>query len=264
MLLLAFLGEFLYTISNILENTDMSTKKLIQVDSVTKYFNLQSKNTDRTGGQMDGFQSFKNSINPALKNITLDIESGEWIGIIGKNGSGKSTFLKLLAGVHTPDQGNLTITGSVLPFFGPDEMLHPEGRAEDAVMVKALQVGLPREDAMKIYHNIVNFSELHDYTAQKIKFLSTGMKTRLILGLMLNINADIYLFDEIPATTDAAFQQKVHNRLQRLKQMGKTALMVSHNMDEIQLHCNKCILLHKGELIAYDDTDKILKLYNQM
>lgn len=242
----------------------MATKKLIQVDSVSKYFNLQSKNNSRSGGQMDGFQSFKTTVNPVLKDITLDIDQGEWIGIIGKNGSGKSTFLKLLAGIHTPDQGSIKVEGSVLPFFGPDEMLHPEGRAEDAVLVKALQVGLPREDIAKIYSNIINFSELHDFTSQKIKFLSTGMKTRLILGLILNINADIYLFDEIPATTDANFQAKVNNRLQRLKQMGKTAIIVSHNMDEIQQHCNKCILLHKGELVAYDNTDTILRLYNQM
>jgi ABC-2 type transport system ATP-binding protein len=242
----------------------MATKKLIQVDSVSKYFNLQSKNNSRSGGQMDGFQAFKTTANPVLKDITLDINQGEWIGIIGKNGSGKSTFLKLLAGIHTPDQGQVKVDGSILPFFGPDEMLHPEGRAEDAVLVKALQVGLPREDIAKIYNNIINFSELHDFTSQKIKFLSTGMKTRLILGLILNINADIYLFDEIPATTDANFQAKVNNRLQRLKQMGKTAIIVSHNMDEIQQHCNKCILLHKGELVAYDDTNTILRLYNQM
>lgn len=242
----------------------MAATKLIQVDGVSKYFNLQSKNTSRSGGQMDGFQAVKNTLNPVLKDISLDIEKGEWIGIIGKNGSGKSTFLKLLAGIHNPDQGKIRVEGSILPFFGPDEMLHPEGRAEDAVLVKALQVGLPREDIAKIYTNIINFSELHDFTSQKIKFLSTGMKTRLILGLILNINADIYLFDEIPATTDAAFQNKVNNRLQRLKQMGKTALIVSHNMEEIKQHCNKCILLHKGELVAYDDTNTILKLYSQM
>ncbi|MGA1046585.1 MAG: ABC transporter ATP-binding protein [Minisyncoccia bacterium] len=242
----------------------MVTKKLIQIDSVSKYFNLQSKNNSRSGGQMDGFQAFTSTANPVLKDITLDIDQGEWIGIIGKNGSGKSTLLKLLAGIHTPDKGQVKVSGSVLPFFGPDEILHPEGRAEDAVLVKALQVGLPREDIAKIYNNIINFSELHDFTSQKIKFLSTGMKTRLILGLILNINADIYLFDEIPATTDATFQVKVNNRLQRLKQMGKTAIIVSHNMDEVKQHCNKCILLHKGELVAYDDTNTILKLYNQM
>ena len=133
----------------------MATKKLIQIDSVSKYFNLQSKNNSRSGGQMDGFQALTSTANPVLKDITLDIDQGEWIGIIGKNGSGKSTLLKLLAGIHTPDKGQVKVLGSVLPFFGPDEMLHPEGRAEDAVLVKALQVGLPREDIAKIYNNII-------------------------------------------------------------------------------------------------------------
>lgn len=210
---------------------------------------------------MDGFKSMKKMKYPALNNVSFDIAQGDWVGVVGKNGSGKSTLLKLVAGVHSPDQGTVRSEGSILPFFGPDEILHPEGLLEDAVMVKAMQVGLPREEAMKIYKNIIHFSELYDFTSQKIKYLSSGMKTRLLLGLILNINADIYLFDEIPATTDLAFQEKVINRIFKLKSMGKTALLVSHNLDELQKYCDKCVLIHEGELIAFDDTDKILRMY---
>ncbi len=242
----------------------MSNKNLIRLNKVTKYFDVHVRAPKKDSGQMDGFQSMKKVKYPALSNVSLDIEQGDWIGIIGKNGSGKSTLMKMIAGVHEPDKGELEIDGSVLPFFGPDEVLHPEGRAEDAVMVKAMQVGLPRAEAQKIYQNIIRFSELEDFTSQKIKFLSSGMKTRLLLGLMLNINADIYLFDEIPSTTDLVFQEKVINRLHKLRKMGKTALLVSHNMDEVREYCKKCILLHEGQVIAYDDTDTILRMYTQI
>lgn len=240
----------------------MSTESLIQISNVTKYFTIHVKNPNSNKrGQMDGFKSMKKMKYPALNNVSFDIAQGDWVGVVGKNGSGKSTLLKLVAGVHAPDQGSVRSEGSILPFFGPDEILHPEGLLEDAVMVKAMQVGLPREEAMKIYRNIIHFSELYDFTSQKIKYLSSGMKTRLLLGLILNINADIYLFDEIPATTDLAFQEKVINRIFKLKSMGKTALLVSHNLEELRKYCDKCVLIHEGELIAFDDTDTILRMY---
>ncbi|MFB6225626.1 MAG: ATP-binding cassette domain-containing protein, partial [Candidatus Paceibacteria bacterium] len=170
-------------------------------------------------------------------------------------------LLKLIGGYYGPDEGKIEVGGAVLPFFGPDEELHPEGQVQDAIMVKALQVGLPRSEALKIYEKILSFSKLHEFRSQKIKQLSTGMKTRLMLGLMLNINADVYLFDEIPATTDIKFQQKVEQRLNRLKQMNKSALVVSHNIDELRQLCPHSILMHEGEIVAYDTTDTILRMY---
>lgn len=242
----------------------MSNQNLIRLQNVTKHFHVHVKDPRQDKGQMDGFRALKKIRYPAVNNITLDIAQGEWVGIIGRNGSGKSTLMKMVAGVHTPDIGKISVGGSVLPYFGPDEILHPEGLLEDAVMVKAMQVGLPRAEALKIYENIIHFSELYDFTSQKIKFLSSGMKTRLLLGLILNINADIYLFDEIPSTTDRAFQEKVVDRIMKLKRMGKTAMIVSHDMNEIKKYCTKCILVHEGELVAYDDTDKILRMYTEI
>ncbi len=242
----------------------MSKQTLIGLQNVTKHFHVHVKDNRKDSGQMDGFRALKKIRYPAVNNVNINIDQGEWVGIIGRNGSGKSTLMKMIAGVHTPDIGKVTVSGSVLPYFGPDEILHPEGLLEDAVMVKAMQVGLPRTEALKIYENIIHFSELYDFTSQKIKYLSSGMKTRLLLGLILNINADIYLFDEIPLTTDRAFQEKVIDRIGKLKRMGKTAMMVSHDMDEIRKYCNKCILMHEGELIAYDDTDTVLRMYTEI
>lgn len=238
----------------------MSTQPLIRLQNVTKHFHIHVKNPKKDG-LMDGFRAMKKVRYPAVNNVSLEIAQGDWVGIVGKNGSGKSTIMKMVAGVHSPDAGRIQVGGSVLPYFGPDEILHPEGLLEDAVMVKAMQVGLPRPEAMKIYQNIIHFSELYDFTSQKIKFLSSGMKTRLLLGLILNINADIYLFDEIPSTTDRVFQEKVINRILKLKKMGKTAMIVSHDLDEIRKYCNKCILVHEGEVIAFDDTDTVLRMY---
>jgi ABC-2 type transport system ATP-binding protein len=213
---------------------------------------------------MDGFDGLQIHLQPVLKDINFSLHQGDWIGIIGRNGSGKSTLLKTIAGVYKPDKGEVRVDGAMLPFFGPDEELHPEGRAQDAVMVKAQQIGLPRNEALKIYENIIMFSELQSFTSQKIKFLSSGMKTRLLLGLMLNINADIYLFDEIPATTDIRFQNKVMNRLFKLQKLEKSALIVSHNLDEIQKLCSKTILMHEGEVVAFDSTDKIIRMYSKI
>lgn len=242
----------------------MDSQSLIRLDSVSKFFDIHIQRklpSKRTSSTMDGFDSLKKYTYPALNNISLDIKKGDWIGVIGKNGSGKSTLMKILSGIHTPEKGTVDINGSILPFFGADEILHPEGTVKDSILVKAIQVGLPKNEALKIYHNIIAFSELEDFTSQKIKFLSSGMKTRLMLGLMLNINADIYLFDEIPATTDMLFQEKVMNRILKLKQLQKTALIISHNMEEIKKYCEKSILLNDGEIVSFDRTDNILKLY---
>jgi ABC-type polysaccharide/polyol phosphate transport system ATPase subunit len=240
----------------------MNTNTLIHLENVTKLFPIYTKKqTKKASKHMDGFDGLNVHHYPALKDVSFSLQQGEWVGIIGRNGSGKSTLLKTIAGVHKPEKGNVKIDGAILPFFGPDEDLHPEGRAQDAVMVKAQQIGLPRSEALKIYENIIMFSELHGFTSQKIKFLSSGMKTRLLLGLMLNINADIYLFDEIPSTTDIRFQRKVMSRLQKLQKLDKTAIIVSHNLDEIRNLCSKTILMHEGEIVAFDETEKILRMY---
>jgi len=244
----------------------MNSQSLIRLDSVSKFFDIHIQRklpTNKNSNTMDGFNSLKKYTYPALNNISLEINKGDWIGIIGKNGSGKSTLMKILSGIHTPEKGTVDINGSILPFFGADEVLHPEGTVKDAILVKAIQVGLPKNEALKIFNNIITFSELEDFTSQKIKFLSSGMKTRLMLGLMLNINADIYLFDEIPATTDLTFQEKVINRILKLKQLQKTALIISHNMEEIKQYCDKAILLNDGEIVSFDTTENILKLYSK-
>jgi ABC-2 type transport system ATP-binding protein len=245
----------------------MATNTILQLKEVSKFFDVYiPKKNHNEGGRMDGFEDLHRVKLPAVSKINLEIEEGDWVGIIGRNGSGKSTLLKIIAGIHKPDEGEIISSKpiSVLPFFGPDEELHPEGSARDAVLVKAMQVGLKREDALKIYKNIIAFSELYGFTNQKIKTLSSGMKTRLILGLMLNINADLYLFDEIPATTDASFQQKVWHRLQKLKDIKKTAIVVSHNPDEIKSLCTKAILVHEGEIRGYDKVDTILNMYKSI
>jgi ABC-type polysaccharide/polyol phosphate transport system ATPase subunit len=232
---------------------------VINVENASKYFNINVQEPSK--GKMDGFESVRKIKRPAVKQASLALYSGEWVGLVGENGSGKSTLLKMVGGYYGPDEGTIEVGGAVLPFFGPDEELHPEGQVQDAIMVKALQVGLPRSEALKIYEKIISFSRLHEFRSQKIKQLSTGMKTRLMLGLMLNINADVYLFDEIPATTDIKFQQKVEQRLNRLKEMNKSALVVSHNIDELRELCPNSILMHNGEIVAYDNTDTVLRMY---
>jgi ABC-type polysaccharide/polyol phosphate transport system ATPase subunit len=175
----------------------------------------------------------------ALKPTTVKIGRGEWIGLYGANGSGKTTFLKLVAGLLEPDQGTVIRRGTMSTFFELGIGFHPERPAHENIRLNGLLHGFsPREiDAMT--ERILDFADIGEFADLPLKCYSTGMRLRLAFAASAHVEADIYLFDEIMAVGDENFQKKCRAYLMDLKARGKTVILVTHNFHEL------CSLVHR-------------------
>ncbi len=153
----------------------------------------------------------------ALRDVSFEVKEGEFFGIIGRNGSGKSTMLKCLAGIYQPDRGSLSALGRVSPFIELGVGFNPELTALDNVVVNAALLGMPRAEAIARFPSIIEFAELERFVDLKLKNYSSGMQVRLGFASMIQAEADIYLVDEVLAVGDARFQEKCFDTFRRLK-----------------------------------------------
>jgi ABC-type polysaccharide/polyol phosphate transport system ATPase subunit len=200
----------------------------------------------------------------ALKDVSLEVPSGEFFGIVGRNGSGKSTLLKCLAGIYRLDRGDITIDGRLSPFIELGVGFNPDLAARDNVIINAVMMGLSREDARKRFEDILAFAELEEFVDLKLKNYSSGMAVRLGFATATQVDAEILLVDEVLAVGDASFQQKCFEVFQRMKEEGKTILFVTHDMGLVERFCDRALLLERGEVLHVGDPHEIALLYNQV
>ena len=184
----------------------------------------------------------------ALKSATLSIDRGDWIGIYGPNGSGKTTFMKILAGILKPDTGTVTAAGSMSAFFELGIGFHPERHAAENIRINALLSGMRSSDIDKLIRKVLSFADIGEHADLPLKCYSMGMRLRLAFAASVHIEADIYLFDEIFAVGDSEFQKKCVAYLRKLKEEGKTVLLVSHSYPELLSHCSRILLFEKGTM----------------
>src|SRR5690242_17483730 len=196
----------------------------------------------------------------ALKEITLEIEKGECVGLLGRNGCGKSTLVKLLAGVYPPDTGNIKITGSTMLMNLGVGMSH-ELTARENIYVSGSVLGLKIKEVDAIFDKIIDFAELSDFVDTKIKYFSSGMTARLGFSIAVNAGADIMFLDEIFAVGDVKFQEKAIKVFESSWIEGKTVILVSHGMDVIRKYCKRAAFMKNGELKFMGETEKAIELY---
>jgi ABC-type polysaccharide/polyol phosphate transport system ATPase subunit len=182
----------------------------------------------------------------ALRGISFDVSRGEFFGVIGRNGSGKSTLLKLLASIYKLDEGSIRIAGQLAPFIELGVGFNPELAARDNVLLNGVMMGLSPAEARSRFEAVIDYAELHDYTGLKLKNYSSGMQVRLAFALMLQAEADVLLVDEVLAVGDAAFQEKCIASLEDLKRRGTTVVLVTHDMDAVEDHCDRAMLIEEG------------------
>lgn len=199
----------------------------------------------------------------ALSQITWELEKGESLGILGKNGSGKSTILKLIAGVTKPSDGRITVNGKVAPLIELGAGFHPELTGRENVYLNGSILGIKRKQMDKLYKDIVEFAELEDFMDEPIKHYSSGMYMRLAFAVAVAETPDILLVDEILAVGDVKFQNKCLRRMHEFLKQGATMIMVSHNLDQLEEYCQKGLLLHKSKQIYYGDMKEALTLYKK-
>ena len=196
-----------------------------------------------------------------LKDVSFNIQQGDFIGIVGRNGSGKSTLLKLLAGIYTPTKGAIHVGGKLVPFIELGVGFNHELTGRENVFLNGALLGFNRKEMEAMYDDIVSFAELRRFMDQKLKNYSSGMQVRLAFSIAIKAHGDILLLDEVLAVGDAAFQQKCFDYFETLKREKKTVVFISHDMGAVSRFCNRAIYIKNGKIIKEGNPDDIAELY---
>lgn len=192
-----------------------------------------------------------------LKDISFDVHKGETVGLIGRNGSGKSTMLKMLTGIYYPNGGTIDIKGRISSLIELGAGFHPDMSGRDNIYTNASIFGLSRKEIDARLNDIIEFSELQDFIDNPVRTYSSGMYMRLAFSVAINVDADILLIDEILAVGDSNFQHKCYAKLNDLKAKGVTIVLVTHDSNTIQSFCDRAIWLEDGKL-KYDGNSTIV------
>jgi len=201
------------------------------------------------------------SIIYALKNISFNVKKGEALGIIGANGSGKTTILRLLSNVSSPTFGKVMIEGSVAPLIQVGAGFHPELTGRENVYLNAIIMGLSKKQIDEKYDDIVAFAELELFMDTPIKMYSSGMYVRLGFAVIANIDPDILLIDEILSVGDIKFQKKCLDAISKFRKSGKSIVFVSHNLSTVRDLCDRVIWIDKGEIKKEGDCREVVDSY---
>lgn len=240
----------------------MDKNTVIKFENVTKNFSLLNHKTFKEflpallKGE-DTTRSFT-----ALNNLSFEIKQGETVGIIGPNGSGKSTILKLIAGVMTPNSGQVIINGKVSPLIELGAGMHPELTGRENIYLNGAILGLKRTEIEKNLQSIIDFSELQEFIDQPIKRYSSGMYMRLAFSIAVHVNPEILLIDEILAVGDTDFQNKCFKRMEEFKKSENvTTIFVSHNLKQIENFCTRVIYLDHSKILADGEPKEVIQRY---
>ena len=237
------------------------------MDNVSKRFRIpHEKRTtvyDNIVGKITG-KSYNYEVFEALKEISFKVNKGETFGIIGQNGSGKSTLLKILAGVLTPDSGSVKVKEKIAPFLELGVGFQPELTAIENVYLYGSIMGIKRAEMDYKIDSIFEFAELDKFRDTKLKNFSSGMYARLAFATAISTDPDILLIDEALSVGDESFQQKCSEKIEMIRQKGKTIVFVSHDLNTVKNLCNRCLLLNHGLISDIGDTEQVIEKYHKM
>lgn len=197
---------------------------------------------------------------PAVKTMDFEVHKGECVGLLGRNGCGKSTLVKLLAGVYPADTGSIEIWGTTL-LLNLGVGMSQELTARENIYVSSSVLGLKIKTIDTLFDKIVDFAEVRDFVDTKVKYFSSGMMARLAFSIAVNAGADIMFLDEIFAVGDAKFQEKAVRVFESSWIEGKTVILVSHSMEVIEKYCSRAAFMRQGQLVFFGDTNEAIKMY---
>lgn len=197
----------------------------------------------------------------ALDDISVDIKKGEAFAVVGKNGSGKSTMLQILAGILKPTAGEVNVNGRIAALLELGSGFNPESTGYENIYMNAAILGLGKQEIEKKIKDIIAFADIGEHLYDPVKTYSSGMYVRLGFAVAINVDADVLLVDEALAVGDVFFRQKCYSKLNELKAQGTTIILVTHNMSEVEQFCDRAMLLKSGKQIAVDRSQVIVKEY---
>jgi len=198
----------------------------------------------------------------ALREVSIDVRPGEAIGVVGRNGQGKSTLLKLVAGVMLPDEGRVVVTGGVAPLIEITGGFVDDLTVRDNVYLTAGLHGMTRAQVDRKFDDIIAFAEIGDFLDTPYKHLSSGMKVRIAFAVIAQLDEPILLVDEVLAVGDKAFREKCYARIEELLAGGRTMFFVSHNERDLRRFCTRGLYLDQGRLQLDAPIDEVLDRYN--
>lgn len=242
----------------------MSNNIAVKVDCVSKFFRLPTEPTQslRTSlvNRFKGIKGYKEQ--HVLKDISFEVEKGDFYGIVGRNGSGKSTLLKIISEIYIPEKGKVTIDGKLVSFIELGVGFNPELTGRENVYMNGALLGFTPKEIDAMYDDIVDFAELHEFMNQKLKNYSSGMQVRLAFSVAIKAQGDILILDEVLAVGDEAFQRKCNDYFMERKKSGKTTILVTHDMGAVKKYCNKAVLIENGLVKAIGNPDDVANQYS--
>jgi ABC-2 type transport system ATP-binding protein len=220
----------------------------IAFSGVSKSFRVsQSKNLKDLLLGISGHRP-RTHIVEAVRDVSFTILTGETVALLGHNGSGKSTSLKMLAGTVAPTRGEIWARGRIAPLLELGAGFHPDLSGRENVFLNGAILGIAKRDIAKRLDEILEFAEIRDFADTPVKFYSSGMAVRLGFAIAVNVDPEILLVDEVLAVGDAEFQVKCHERMRLLQQEGRTIVLVTHNFGEAERFCSRALVLDHGAL----------------
>lgn len=244
----------------------MSDNIAVKVEHVSKHFRLPTESSSSLRTTMvnyfKGIKGYREQ--QVLKDISFEVEKGDFFGIVGRNGSGKSTLLKIISQIYVPEKGSVTIDGKLVSFIELGVGFNPELTGRENVYLNGALLGFSTEEINEMYDDIVEFAELPEFMNQKLKNYSSGMQVRLAFSVAIQAKSDILVLDEILAVGDEAFQRKSREFFEEIRQdKSKTVILVTHDMSAVQRYCNKVIYIKDGKLEKSENLQEITNQYSE-
>ena len=236
----------------------------IEVKNLTKSYKLYDKPMDRLKDSLGLARKKKYKEHLALNNVSLSIRKGETVGIIGTNGSGKSTILKIITGVLSPTSGEVNVDGHISALLELGAGFNMEYNGIDNIYLNGMMIGFSEEEIEKRLDAILEFADIGDYVYQPVKTYSSGMFVRLAFAVAINIDPEILIVDEALSVGDVFFQAKCYHKFEEFKKQGKTILFVSHDLSSISKYCDRAVLLNQGVLLGEGTPKKMIDIYKQV
>lgn len=240
-------------------------KKLaIEVDNVQKIYKLYDKPSDRMKEAFGFGKKKKHKLHYALKGVDMKIYQGETVGIIGTNGSGKSTILKIITGVLNPTSGRVLVNGRISALLELGAGFNMEYNGIENVYLNGTMMGFSEKEIEAKLPEILSFADIGDYVYQPVKTYSSGMFVRLAFAVAINIEPEILIVDEALSVGDVFFQAKCYHKFEEFKKMGKTIVFVSHDLSSISKYCDRVYLLNQGNILGEGSPKAMIDTYKRV
>lgn len=236
----------------------------IRVDDVSKLYKLYDKPSDRLKESLGLTRKKLYKEHYALHNVSFDVKRGETAGIIGTNGSGKSTILKIITGVLNPSGGHVEIDGRISALLELGAGFNMEYTGIENIYLNGTMIGFSREEIDAKMQDILDFADIGDFVHQPVKTYSSGMFVRLAFAVAINIDPEILIVDEALSVGDVFFQAKCYKKFEDFKKMGKTILFVSHDLGSISKYCDRVVLLNRGKKLAEGTPKEMVSMYKRI